>query len=433
MSGSQAQRLVIIGGGQAAAQLIDSLRYRRWTGQVTLVSAEPWLPYQRPPLSKQYLLGGHDPDWLLYRPSAFYEGVNLRLGIPVASIDPAAMTVQLSSGERLPYDKLALCTGSRPRLLDVPGSDQPGVHYLRTLADAEAVRRGLGSARRIVIIGAGFIGLEAAAILAGGERSVTLLAAQNRLLPRIVPPMIADYLADKHRGAGTTVELSATVSEIARLDGDLRVACADGRAFDADLVLVGIGIVPNDELAISAGLDCNDGIVVDDLANTSDPAIVAAGDCTRHPNSWTGTQIRLETVHNAVEQAKTAAASIMGAAEPYRQVPWVWSDQFDLRIQSVGFVKAEGDHVLRRGAGSDAFTLFEFNDGHFTGSISVNRPREFAACRRVLNSGAELSAEQAGDPAFDLAGMAARAVRLQFEQPWPPRVRARLRPVGAFS
>lgn len=300
------------------------------------------------------------------------------------------------------------------------------MHYLRTLADADAIKASVAGARRIVIVGGGFIGLEVAAVLAQLGLEVTVLEAAPQLLPRVVAPEVARFLLSEHESRGvrilTGVSVAAIESRTSGLDGTrLAVVAADGAAYPADAVIVGIGVVPNVEIAAEASLECEDGIVVDEFARTSDAVIVAAGDCTRHPNVLVGRSVRLETVHNAVEQARAAARTLCGRPVPYQQVPWVWSDQYAFRLQVVGLIEGYDAHVVRGDPRRSGFSVCYFREGRFIGLHAVNRPAEFAAARRMLNGGFMLSMEQAADPGFDLARQALPRLRLEFARPWTPR------------
>ncbi len=427
-------RVVVIGGGQAAAQFVEALRFEGHAGPVTLVSDEPHLPYQRPPLSKEFLAGERTPVWLLYRPESTYRtcAVETVLGVRAVGIDAAARVVELADGRRLPYDRLALATGTRVRRLTVPGADLPAVRYLRTLDDALAIRERLATAQRVVVIGGGFIGLETAAILAKRGPAVTVLETAPRLLPRAGGDVLGRFLHAAHERAGVRVVVGARVTAVRASGGGgsgADVVCADGTTHAADLVLAGIGIVPNDELAAAAGLACDDGVLVDEHARTSDPAIVAFGDCARAPNAFLGSVVRLETVHNAVEQAKVAAATLAGRDAPYRQVPWVWSDQFGYRVQLVGDCGA-ADVVLRGDPASGRYTAFHYDGDALRGACAINRPAEFGAARRLLTLGLPLRREEAASSSFDLATRLPPRRRPGFERGWPreeARVAARSR------
>jgi 3-phenylpropionate/trans-cinnamate dioxygenase ferredoxin reductase subunit len=424
MHDPRAERLVVVGGGQAATQLIEVTRQKGYEGRITLVTDEPVLPYQRPPLSKQYLTGLHEPQWLLYRPPRFYEkfSIETRLERLAKEIDRARAIVRLDDGTELPYDKLALTTGARSRRLTVPGADHPHVFYIRTLADAGGLRARLGATRRVVIVGAGFIGLETAAALAQTGIEVTLLAAWDRLIPRIVDGEVASFLLDYHLARGVNVVLRATVVALRDLaEGKVAVVLEDGRSYEADMVLVGIGAVPNIELAEACGLLCDNGIVVDELARSSDPAIFSAGDCTNHPNGLVQRRLRLETVHNAVEQGRTAGATIAGQELPYIQTPWVWSDQYDLRLQSVGVLDGHDRTVLRGKPAVGRFSLFYFHGENLLAVNCINQPLIFGAVRRLLNERIPLHPDEAANTDFDLTRLPPRTATLDFDVPWPTK------------
>jgi len=425
--------IVVVGGGQAAAQLIETLRYEGYAGGITLVGDEPGLPYQRPPLSKQYLAGARAPDWLLYRPSAFYarHGVDTLLGVAASAIDRAARRITLADGRTIAYDQLAIATGCRVRKLSVPGAevcDVGGVHYLRTIADVDRIRARLTTARRVVIIGGGFIGLEVAAMLVQLGHTVTVLEAQDRVLPRVVAPLVAEFFSHQHQRHGVRIVTGAHVVELRVGPEQTReIVCADGERHLADLLIVGIGVLPNVELAQAAGLACDrasGGIIVDEYARSSDAHIVAAGDCASQPHPRSGGHMRLETVHNAVEQARTAATTLCGKEVPYRQAPWVWSDQYALRLQAVGMIEGADTEVLRGDPATGKFSLFYFQDERLLAAHCVNRSADFAATRRLLNEDIALTHAQAADATFELSQLLPARVRLRFDQPWPPRSRS---------
>jgi 3-phenylpropionate/trans-cinnamate dioxygenase ferredoxin reductase subunit len=415
---------VVVGGGQAAAQLIEVARQEGFQGHVTLVTEEPVLPYQRPPLSKQFLAGHYAADWLLYRPADFYtkHTIDVRLGRRAVEIDRARGTVRLDDDSLVAYDQLALTTGARARRLELEGDALDSVCYIRTLADVESLRPKLQASRRIVIIGGGFIGLEAAAVLVQLGHTVTLLAASAEVIPRIATRDISGFLIEAHRRHGVSILPNTTVTALnVRANERIDVVTHTGEVHTADLVIAGIGAEPTVELAQAAGLRCDNGIVVDAYARTTDPAIVAAGDCTNHPNALLGANLRLETVHNAVEQGRTAGATVAGKELPYVQVPWVWSDQYGLRIQSVGVMEGFNRTYLRGDPARGSFAIFYYRDDALLAASTINLPMAFGAVRRALNHGIPLTPEQATDPKFDLASFAKRRARLSFDVPWPTR------------
>jgi 3-phenylpropionate/trans-cinnamate dioxygenase ferredoxin reductase subunit len=393
-------RALIIGASHAGAQLAASLRQDGWTGEILVIGDEPALPYHRPPLSKTYLSGKSSLDDLLIRPAQFYEknDITFRQG-RVASINREAHSVTLTDGEVVTYDKLALCLGARPRRLPISGSDLAGVHYLRDAADIEAIRSGIAESSRVVIIGAGYIGLETAASLRKLDVEVTVLESAERVLQRVTAPEVSAFYTRVHRERG--VELRTGVS-ISAIEGDDRVRgvrLADGELVPADLVIIGIGVVPNTELAEAAGLTVDNGIVIDDHGRTSDPDIVAAGDCVSHYMARYDRHLRLESVPSAGEQAKAAAATICDKQKAITALPWFWSDQYDLKLQIAG-LNAGYDRVVLRGEPEtgETFACFYFKQGELIAADCVNRPQEFMFSRRAIGEGLPVDPSQLADP-----------------------------------
>lgn len=386
---SEDQTCVIIGASHAGGQLAGQLRRAGWQGQIVLVGDEPLAPYHRPPLSKQFITSAAEPDSLLLRPESFYEehGIDLRLNARAESLDTANRTIVLSTGEALRYDRLALCTGARVRRLAL-GDGLEGVHYLRSVSDAMAVRRDLENARNAVVIGGGYVGLEAAATLRQSGLEVTLIERTERVLNRVAGAQLSGYMHELHRAHGVHIVLE---SDVVAINGKGRVesvTCTNGEQFPADLVIIGIGIVPETQLAQGAGLRIENGIWVDEFCRTSDPYIYAAGDCTSHPSALYGRQLRLESVQNANDQARIAAITISGGKESYQTVPWFWSDQYDIKLQtaglSAGYDRAEVDGSLA--ADSTGFAIRYYRDGQLIAGDCVNRPRDFMEMRRELAS-----------------------------------------------
>ncbi len=400
-------RVIVVGGGQAACQIADSLRREEFAGEVVVVTEEPHLPYQRPPLSKQYLAGDLDESRLFMRKADYYEShrIEMRTGCRAVRIDRQAQCLELNDGERISYAGLALATGARARPLIVPGADCDGVFYLRNIADVRAIRERMPDARRLVVIGGGFIGLEVAAVARKQGKQVSVLEFQDRLMPRAVAPFLSEFYYSLHSRHGVDVRTGAAVSAIDRNGAELHVRCADGTSHVADLVVVGVGVIPNTELAEEAGLACEDGIRVDEFARTEDPRIVAAGDCTNHPNTLLARRLRLESVHNAMEQAKTAAATLCGKELAYAQIPWFWSDQFDARLQMVGLSQDHDEYVLRGDPDSGRFSLFYFRGGELIAVDSVSVPKDHLQARKLLAAGVSPTAEQAADVGFDLKSL----------------------------
>lgn len=416
---SHADHIVIVGGGQAAGQLADSLRREGYAGAVTLVCDEPMPPYQRPHLSKLYLAGILDHEKLLYRPRDFYaeRGIGVRSGVRVTRVDAAAREVHLDDGSTLSYTGLALCTGAVARRLQVPGADAAGVHCLRTLADCEQLRAALPAATRVACVGGGLISLEAAGVMANSGKQVTVLATQPRVMESIAVPAVSAFFHGVHTARGIDIRTGCTVTAIETANG---VACAvitaTGERIPADLVLVGIGVEPEVTLARDAGLACDNGIVVDEHARSSDPHIVAAGDCTRHPNAILGRTLRLESVQNAVEQAKTAAATLCGKRRPYAQAPWFWSDQQGFRLQVVGIAGRDAQVVLRGDPATGSFAAWCFAGERLVACQSVNRPREYMACRRMLENDLLPSPAEVAHPRFDPEARLPRKAPLAFQR-----------------
>ncbi len=371
------QKLIIVGAGQAAAQAVQSLRADGFTGPITLIGDEPYGPYQRPPLSKAYLLGTLERERLFLKSDAFYQETNceLVLNASVTAIHRSDKTVQLGDGRKLSYDLLLLATGARVRRLKCPGADLPGVYYLRDIADANALQAVFSSGKRIAIVGGGYIGLEVAAVAAKRGLTVTLFEAMDRLLARSSSVTVSDFYAAEHERAGVTLKLRTGLEAIEG-NGKVERIRAGGQTYDADIVLVGIGVLPNDELATHAGLAAQDGIVVDQNGMTGDPSIFAAGDCTRHIGR-DGTALRLECVQNAIDQAKHVALAITGKPKPYSEVPWFWSDQYDLKLQIAGMIRP-GDHAVLRGdPAARKFSVFHLRDGVLAAVEAVNAAPDY--------------------------------------------------------
>jgi 3-phenylpropionate/trans-cinnamate dioxygenase ferredoxin reductase component len=396
--------VVVIGAGQAGLQICDSLRKGGYEGGLVLIGEEPALPYQRPPLSKEFLKGAMDPVRLQFRPADFYEkiDVDLRLDQRVTAIDRQQRCVELANGHTVAYEKLALATGTRVRPLQCPGEELDGIHYLRTVADSGKLKDSLAASSRIAVIGGGFIGLEVAAVARGFGKSVIVVEALERLMARAVSPVVSEFYKSLHRERGVELHFDQTVQAIRRDGSLLLIETGDDAVLEADIVVVGIGVVPNVELAEQCGLECRNGIVVDERARTSDPNIVAAGDCTMHYNGLLEREIRLESVQNAVDQAKVAAATLRGEDKPYRQVPWFWSDQYDVKLQIAGIGTPHDEYVVRGEIGTGGFSVFYYRNGRLIAADSINRPADHMACRKLLAKGKSLNPDEAGDLEFNL-------------------------------
>jgi 3-phenylpropionate/trans-cinnamate dioxygenase ferredoxin reductase subunit len=400
---------LIVGASQAGLQLAVSLRQLGDTEPITLVGEEPLAPYQRPPLSKEFLSGTAELDSLAFRAPSFYpeNDIDLVCGEQITTVRPGRAVT--ASGRELFYDRLALTTGASPRRLRVPGADLAGVRYLRDHEDAAALRSELASASRVVVVGGGFIGLEAASVARAAGRSVTVVEAADRLLGRAVAPLVSDFYAQAHRRRGVDVLLSTGVTGFEAGPDGHRVAgvsLADGTLVPADLVLVGVGAIPRTELAEQLGLVCEGGIVVDAAARTSDPAVVAAGDCTVQPHPLTGEgRVRIESVQNAVAQAQIAAATLLGQATPAKAVPWFWSFQGDLRLQIAGLSGGHDTTVLRGSVADEQFSLLYYQDERLVAVDAVNRPADYMAVRKALTQGATIPADAVADPGVPLKSL----------------------------
>ena len=398
--------VVIIGAGHAAGQAAASLRQAKYAGDITIVGDEAHIPYQRPPLSKAYLKGDQSADKVYLRAESFYadRDIAMKLSTRATAIDTTAKTVALSTDETLHYDHLLISTGSRPRKLSIDGSDLPGIHYLRTMDDVDGLRDGMQADANLVIVGGGYIGLEVAAVGRELGLNVHVLEMEERILQRVTTPEMSAYYRQLHEGRGVKIHTSTGVTGFAG-DGKVEeVICGDQR-FPADIVIVGIGIIPNTELAEAAGIHCDNGIVVDDHCRTSDPHVYAAGDCTNHPNPLLDRRLRLESVPNAMDQARVSTANMLGDDKTYAAIPWFWSDQYELKLQMVGF-SADGDtQVLRGDMASNAFAVFYLKDGKVVAADAVNSPKEFMLCKQLVGKNAD--PEVLADPESDLKALLA--------------------------
>ena len=401
---SNSQSAVIIGGSHAAVQLVISLRQNGWQGQITVVSEEPHMPYHRPPLSKAYLAGDSSEEQLALRAPAAYEklDVNFMLGVSVTRIDTQAYKLELDNNQTLPFSKLALCTGARARPLPIPGADLQGVHYLRTMDDVGGIQQSAASAKTAVIIGGGYIGLETAASLRKLGIAVTILETESRLLKRVASETTSEFYLRLHQQHGTDIRCNTMATAI---EGDAAVTgvvCGDGNKISADMVIIGIGVIPNTELACDAGLDVDNGVLVNEFAQTSHRDIVAAGDCTNHPNPMLKTRLRLESVPNATEQAKAAAASICGIEKQYAELPWFWSDQYDVKLQIAGMNQGYTDAVIRGDSGSSSFSVFYLKDNLILAADCINRPKDFMLAKKLIMQGKPTEAAALADETTEL-------------------------------
>jgi 3-phenylpropionate/trans-cinnamate dioxygenase ferredoxin reductase subunit len=403
--------IVIVGAGHAGGTAAALLRQYGWDEDITLIGEEPTAPYQRPPLSKAYLKGAVDAESLKLRPDDFYaeQGIALRTGVRVERIERETRSVRLSDGEPLAYDRLILATGSSLRRLEIPGAGLAGVHMLRGIEDADALKARLGPGRRIVIVGAGYVGLEVAASARALGAEVVVIEREARVLARVASPQLSALYEARHRGEGVTLLTRTGVSAIlGGSDGQVSaVELGDGKRIDCDLVLVGVGANACQALAVDAGLECAQGVVVDEAAVTSDPTIYAIGDMTWRPMPlYGGRRFRLESVPNALEQAKQAVSAILGRPAPAPETPWFWSDQYDLKLQIAG-VPFDADRIVTRGDGGGRLAVFHLKGDRLLAAEAVNAPGEFMAARQLIARGTPIDALKLGDPERSMKDIAA--------------------------
>jgi len=402
--GSFMTNIVIVGAGQAGGSAALQLRSAGFEGALTLIGAEPHPPYERPPLSKAYLTGDLAYDSLLLRPLEFYGDQNVQLltDTSVTSINLVEKVVMTSDKQALRFDKLLLATGARPRQLPISGADLPGVHYLRTLGDVAALQNTMRRAQNVCLIGGGYVGLEFASVARKAGLKVTVLEAADRLLQRVTTPEMSEYFADLHRSHGVEVCVGARIQEIQGAHQVERVVCEHGTV-TADLVLIGIGALPNVEIAEAAGLACDNGIQVDEMCRSSHPDVFAAGDCTNHPNALLKRRLRLESAPNATDQARVAATNMMGANETYCTVPWFWSDQYTSKLQAVGFSSDGTQSICRGDKAAHQFAMFYLKENRLVAVEAINSAKAFMAGKRLY--GHELDPDQLADPATDLRSL----------------------------
>ena len=397
--------VAIVGTGQAGFQAAASLRQDGFAGRIAMIGDEPVLPYQRPPLSKSYLARESGLDELWLRPETFYtqHQIDLLAGEIVTEIDRTERQLRLASGSALSWDHLILATGARFRPLAVPGAELDGVLPLRTLADADILRERLDQARDVVVVGAGFIGLEFASVAIAHGAAVHIIEVTEHPMGRVVSATISKFFCEAHRRWGAEVSLGTGVTRVLGAGGRVSgVETTDGRHLPADLALICIGVIPNAELAGEAGLAVDNGIVVDEYLATEDAAIFAIGDCANFPTPFAIGRIRLESVQNAVDQGRCVAANIAGKPAPYDKVPWFWSDQGDLKLQIAGITAGHDTAVLRGDPDSGHFSVFCYRGGRLIGVESVNQAADHVVARRLLAGEPKLKLEQAADLSYDL-------------------------------
>lgn len=396
---------VIIGAGQAGAQLALSLRENGYLGGIALIGDERHGPYHRPPLSKDYMGGGLTEAELPIRTEEYYrdQDIWLRTGTPATAIDRGSRQVLLATGERLPYEQLVLATGARNRMLDFDGAEPANVHYLRTRDDAARLRGALADARNVLIIGAGFIGLEFASVATEHGTRVTVVEMADRVMARAVSEEVSAHFTDRHTAAGTEVHCGTAVEEFIRsTDGRVTAVRLGGQERDVDLVLVGIGVIPNSELAEEAGLAVGNGIVVDSVLATSDPSISAIGDCASHPRPETTALVRVESVQNAADQARFLARRICGTEDEYADVPWFWSHQAGDKLQIAGLSQPDDASIVIGDPASGRYSVCRLRDGRLVAVESINSPGDHLASRKLLASGIRVNEARLRSPGFSL-------------------------------
>ena len=392
--------VVIVGAGHGGAQVAIMLRTQKFAGTIAIIGDEPELPYERPPLSKEYFAGEKEFERIQLRPAKYWDEreVTMLLGKRVVSVDPAAHNVTTDGGETIGYGKLVWATGGHPRMLPIPGGDLPGVQGVRTRADADAMKAASETAGQIVVIGGGYIGLEAAAVLNKAGKKVVLLEALDRVLARVAGADLSRFYEKEHRDHGVDLRLGVCVDAI---EGDTRVTgvrLSDGEVIPADLVIVGIGIVPAVEPLIAAGADCSNGVRVDRLCKTSLPDVYAIGDCAAHANDFAeGAEIRLESVQNANDQANVVAKGIVGDEAPYHAIPWFWSNQYDLKLQTAGLSTGHDQAVLRGDPATRSFSVVYLKAGKVIAIDCVNATRDYVQGRMIVTAGLVATAEQLAD------------------------------------
>jgi len=403
---------IIVGTGQAGFQTAASLRAEGYLDPITLIGEEPHIPYQRPPLSKGFLLGTQDADSIELRPAAFYNDhkITLLSGERVSGISSGMRQIEIESGGQLSYDSLVLATGASNRKLPVEGEELEGVLYLRSLAEAILIKKHLEAARNIAVIGGGFIGLELASVASQLGKNVTVVEALPRLMSRVVAPVISKFFREFHAGRGVRILCSQAAARITSAGGKARgVRLASGEEIAADLILIGIGIAPNTELAAKAGLSVSNGISANEFLKTIDPNIYAIGDCVEYPSEFAGGRVRLESVQNAADQAQCVAAAIAGRPAPYRALPWFWTDQFDIKLQMAG-ISAGHDRIVMRGSVEDRrFSVFYFQGSKLIAIDSINRPADHMFGRKLIAMGVSVTPEVAADERADLRRLAIAA------------------------
>ena len=393
------ENLVVIGAGQSAIQCITSLKKEGYEGSITLVGEEEHLPYQRPPLSKGFLDDSINKERLYFKKLDFFteNKIQLKLGISATSVDIENNLVNLSDEDKLHFDKLVFATGSRVRLLDFPGNDLDNIHYLRGLDDAENIKKGLEKSKHLVVIGAGYIGLEVAAIASEKGVKVSIVEMADRVMSRTVDPQISDYYLNLHQNNGVKFKFNTSLEEIKGQGQVESVVCSDGTSINTDMVIIGAGVIPNTEIAQNSGVSCENGILVDEFGRTNFKNVFACGDCTSHPNKLLNMQLRLESVHNAMEQSKAVAMSVSDKPAEYSQIPWFWSDQYDHKLQIVGISGSHDTVTMRGSADASKFMLFYTRGEELVAVDAVNNPKDFLICRKLVANKVKIKTDMISD------------------------------------
>jgi len=387
----QVPNVVIIGASHAAVEVISTLRKCGWEGTISLIGDEPEHPYQRPPLSKGYYNGDISLEKLAIKHADFYEsaGVDLYLGLRANFIDRTRQNVTLDNGQTIAYDHLIIATGTRARTLTLPGSNLPCIHYLRTKQDVDQIKNSLAHGSKLLIIGAGYIGLEVAASAIKQDIDVTIIEAMDRVLARVTSPVVSEFYQSMHAKEGVYIRLNTALKKFDEANGKPFALLNDGEKIEFDCAIVGIGVIPNIELAEEAQLDCNNGIVVDEFTRTTDPLIHAIGDCSNHPSQIYQRRIRLESVPNAIAQAKTAAKAICGEPVEYNQLPWFWSDQFDVKLQTAGLSQGYDHYEVSGDLKSRKFSVSYYKNDQLIALDALNSPAEFMKAKKQIAQAAK--------------------------------------------
>ncbi|WP_432470982.1 NAD(P)/FAD-dependent oxidoreductase [Amphritea sp. HPY] len=378
--------VVIIGGGHAGSQLISSLRQHKFSGRITLIADEKALPYNRPSLSKDFLSGEKTEHQIALLPDAVFasDNINCMLNTTVTQLNPNSNSIRLSDGSNLNYDYLVIATGSVPRQLDIPGSDLKGIHYLKTLNDAKNLQADIKNANKMVVVGGGYIGLEIAATARKKGLDVTILEMAPRILQRVVAPEVSDFFMRIHTEQDVNIVTNISAQAFKGRSHVKQVVASDGQSFNADIVVIGVGVIPNDALAHAAGLVCDNGILVNEYCQTTQDNIFATGDCTNHFNQVYGRRVRLESVQNAVDQAKTIASCIVGNKKAYNSIPWFWSSQYNLKLQIAGLSQGYDQLVIRGDATSDSVSFFYLKERRVIACDAVNQVSDFMSSKKLI-------------------------------------------------